>query len=305
MLISTLSSFKQTFGGVAFNVYFMQGAVPDQSSLYFNREALANAAVASSSLVMLSNSSDFSTTAGSYGASKVGAGQTTWIADNSSQIVIPQSIVMPAQDSSPTYIDASVKSINNRYLMLTPVSTTAGTDKNAVNAGAVPLNGQVVFGFRTATNLTKIQYFSGLASCAIETSVDGTTWANYGTGVIGAGTDVVTASASNVLFVRLTAKVAIPSLTGSFLFFGTEATVQTAPTITHCVLTQNGTLSAEQKYLLLNTYSDVQNMMALQFTCGGPLSSGQEMYANTATVAAGQQVYPVTFTLTGNVLASI
>lgn len=305
MLISTLSSFKQTFGSIAFNLYFMKGVVPDQSSLYYDREALANAAVAASSLIMLSDASDFSMTAGSYGTSKVGAGQMTWIADNSSQIVIPQSIVMPAQDSSGTAIDTSVKSMNNRYLMLTPVSTVAGTDKNTVNAGAVPLNGQVVFGFRTATNLTKIQYFSGLSSCSIETSVDGTTWVNYGVGTIGAGTDVVTAAASNVLFVRLTAKTAITSLSGSFIFFGTEATVQTAPTITHCVLTPNGTLSLDQKYFLLNTYSDVQNLMALQFTCGGPLSSGQEVYANTATVAAGQKVYPVTFTLTGNVLASI
>ena len=109
MLISTLSSFKQTFGSIAFNLYFMQGAVPDQSSLYYDREALANLAVASSSLTMLSDASDFSMTAGSYGASKVGAGQMTWIADNSSQIVIPQSIVMPAQDSSTTAIDTSVK----------------------------------------------------------------------------------------------------------------------------------------------------------------------------------------------------
>lgn len=81
MMISTLSSLKKTLGGKQFGLFFMSGAVPDQNSLYYDREALCAASAAASKVTLASNTNDYSLTAGSYSALKVGAGQILRLSD--------------------------------------------------------------------------------------------------------------------------------------------------------------------------------------------------------------------------------
>ena len=157
MLISTLYALKATNASKQFGLFFMSGSVPDQSNLYYDREALGNLAVAACRITTAGNTSDYSLTAGSYATLKVGAGQTVWLANNTSTIVIPQTVTMPTQPQvSMSDMSLAVKSMNNKWLLATQTKTTSFTDRNVVNVGELAINQYLTFGFRTATNVTKI-----------------------------------------------------------------------------------------------------------------------------------------------------
>lgn len=302
MMISTLSSLKKTLGGKQFGLFFMSGAVPDLNSLYYDREALLAAAVAGSKVTMVSDVADYSITAGSYSALKVGAGQVTWIADNTSQLVIPKSVQMPVvAPLTATNRGSAVQSVHDKYLLTNPTKTVLGTDKNTAYAGALSIGQYLTFGFRTACNLTKI-FNPGMFSADVEVTSNGTDWTAYGQ--MDAVNTTITAAAANVIGVRFKAKVVVSSVSGNFMFFGTEIASPAAPAITHAVLVNYTALdNASQMPLLIDTYVDNVNCLAIQFTAGGPLASGVELYASAATVIAGAEIYPITFTLTGNILA--
>lgn len=301
MMISTLSSLKKTLGGKQFGLFFMSGAVPDQNSLYYDREALCAAAVAASRVTLASNTNDYSLTAGSYSALKVGAGQVTWTADNTSQLVIPKSVQMPVvAPLNASNRAAAVLAVHDKYLLLAPTKTVLGTDKNTTSAGALVIGQYLTFSFRTAINLSKI-FNPGMFSADVEVTSNGTDWTNLGT--MDATNTTLVASAANITGIRFKAKSAA-TVSGNFMFFGTEIASPAAPAITHAVLINYTTLdAASQTPLIVDTYVDNVNCMAIQFTAGGPLASGVELYASAATVIAGAEIYPITFTMTGNILA--
>ena len=304
MMISTLSSLKKTMGGKQFGLFFMSGAIPDQNSLRYDREAICAEAVAGSKITMTSNPNDYSLTAGSYSALKVGAGQLVWIADNTSQLVIPSSVQMPVVATLTTSNRAAaVQAVHDKYLLTIPTKTVSGTDKNIVTAGALVIGQYVTFRFRTAINLTKI-FNPSMFSADVEVTSNGTDWTAHGT-MDGTNTSLV-ASANNIVGVRFKAKVAVPAVSGNFMFFGTEIASPVADTITHAILVNYSALdSATQIPVVIDTYVDNVNCLALQFTAGGPLASGVELYASADKAAPGEAIYPVTFTLTGNILAGV
>lgn len=299
MLISTIYALKSTSASINYGLYFMTGAVPDQANLYYDREQIGNLAIAACKLTTVANTTDFSLTAGSYSTLKVGAGQTIWLANNTSTIVIPSKVQMPTQTDAVSKITYT----NTKWLLANQTRTLTFTDRNQVSAGELAVGQYLTFGFRTPTNITKIQFTDVMFSADVESSTDGTNWTAAGT--MGLGVNDLTVSLSNVLWVRFKAKVAVPLVKGNYLFFGTETAAQAAPSITHAVLVNYNALSGEQTSMLLATYSDYVNALAIQFTAGGPLSSGKELYASTDTVVAGAEIYPITFTLTGNILASV
>jgi hypothetical protein len=302
MVISTLSSLKKTLGGKQFGLFFMSGAVPDQNSLYYDREALCAAAVAASKVTLISNTNDYSLTAGSYTALKVGAGQVTWTADNTSQLVVPKSIQMPVvAPLNTSNRAAAVQAVHDKYLLLAPTKTVLGTDKNTTSAGALLIGQFLTFGFRTAVNLSKI-FNPGMFNADVEVTTNGADWTNLGT--MDSTNTTLVASASNIVGIRFKAKAAVSAVSGNFMFFGTEIAAPAAPAITHAVLVNYSALdTTSQLPLVVDTYVDNVNCLAIQFTAGGPLASGVELYASAATVAAGAEIYPITFTLTGNILA--
>jgi hypothetical protein len=303
MLFSTTNLLQHTLAGDVYTVHFMAGTAPSaQADLYVNRESTFAKAVASCKTTLTMNNSDYTLTGASLVPSKVGAGQMLWLGDNSSQIVVPSTVTLPTQATGAS-LAASIQSHVDRYRLVAPVATLTGTDKNTLFGGAIPSGGSVVFGFRAPINLTKLQYFAGLPAATVTTSVDGVTYNAFGS--IGGGTDTLTASASGINYVKLTFAAAVASLTGSFLFFGQEVSVQTAPTITHAVLVPYSGLSANQLAVIIGSYNELQTILGMQFSCGGPLTSGNELYSSVATVAAGQIVYPITFSLSGTVLASV
>ena len=300
MLISTLYALKTTSASVQYGLYFMSGAVPDQANTYYDRAALMDAAVAGCRVTMSPNVTDFSLTASSYSTLKVGAGQTVWLANNTSTIVIPSKIQLPLAPVSDTL---AVNYTNAKWLLANQTRTLTFTDRNMVSAGELNAGQYLTFGFRSPTNVTKIQYTNVMFSADVESSVNGTDWVAAGT--MGLGVNDLTVNMSNILWIRFKAKVAVSIVNGNYLFFGTETAIPAAPAITHAVLVNYTGLNSEQKSVLLSTYSDTVNALAIQFTAGGPLSTGKELYASTDTVAPAAEIFPITFTLTGNILASV
>lgn len=302
MMISTYSAFQAT-NAVDMVMYLYSGTVPEQADVYYDREAIATKAVAAVKMKMTVLGKLIQS--GNYSDIKIGAGGLKWVADNTSDIVIPTSVKFPRTGSV-----SSAEAAHQSNLCLIPPRSITYTDKNTMVCGGAIKDEYVVFEFRADTTLTKMSaIMTSVPNLSIDVSVNGTDWTAAGTIAQGTGArEGVLTGASGIRFVRIKltdsayASNAL-DFTGNFMFFGTEVATVSQP-ITHAFVAPFDNLTSMQTPLMLSAHDDKTSTVGFLLTAGGPLSTGKEVYMSADKAAPGASITPVTFTLSGNILVS-